>query len=201
MQTNMTLWAEWWNERSKAMNTANKLTLLRVILVPLFMMFLLLDSTWAQETALIIFVIASLTDMLDGKIARKYNQITNFGKFMDPLADKMLTTAAFLIFMEKGIIGSWALMIILAREFMVSGVRLLAAGEGNVIAASFWGKFKTVSQMVAIIATILLMLSTKFVPEQTAMAVSAILIWISIIFTVISGVEYVVKNKSSLKTK
>lgn len=183
------------------MNTANKLTLLRVILVPLFMIFLLLDSTWAQVTALVIFVIASLTDMLDGKIARKYNQITNFGKFMDPLADKMLTTAAFLIFMEKGIIGSWALMIILAREFMVSGVRLLAAGEGNVIAASFWGKFKTVSQMVAIIATILLMLSTKFVPEQTAMAVSAILIWISIIFTVISGVEYVVKNKSSLKTK
>ena len=101
------------------MNTANKLTILRVILVPVFMAFLLMESTWAHIVALVVFIIASLTDMLDGKIARKYNMITNFGKFMDPLADKMLTTAAFLIFMEKGIIGSWALMIILAREFMV----------------------------------------------------------------------------------
>lgn len=183
------------------MNTANKLTILRVILVPVFMVFLLMESTWAHVVALLVFIIASLTDMLDGKIARKYNMITNFGKFMDPLADKMLTTAAFLIFMEKGIIGSWALMIILAREFMVSGVRLLAAGEGNVIAASFWGKFKTVSQMVAIIATILLMLSTQFVPENTAVLVSAILIWISIVFTIISGVEYVIKNIGSLKMK
>lgn len=183
------------------MNTANKLTILRVILVPVFMVFLLMESTWAHVVALLVFIIASLTDMLDGKIARKYNMITNFGKFMDPLADKMLTTAAFLIFMEKGIIGSWALMIILAREFMVSGVRLLAAGEGNVIAASFWGKFKTVSQMVAIIATILLMLSTQFVPENTAVLVSAILIWISIVFTIISGVEYVIKNIDSLKMK
>lgn len=183
------------------MNTANKLTILRVILVPVFMAFLLMESTWAHIVALVVFIIASLTDMLDGKIARKYNMITNFGKFMDPLADKMLTTAAFLIFMEKGIIGSWALMIILAREFMVSGVRLLAAGEGNVIAASFWGKFKTVSQMVAIIATILLMLSTQLVPENTAYLISAILIWISIVFTIISGVEYLVKNIGSLKMK
>lgn len=183
------------------MNTANKLTILRVILVPLFMIFLLCEGTAMHVAALVVFIVASLTDMLDGQIARKYNQITNFGKFMDPLADKMLTTAAFLIFMEQGIINSWALMIILAREFMVAGVRLSAAGEGNVIAASFWGKFKTVSQMVAIIATIILTLDSGIVPAVVGAAVSAILIWISIVFTIISGVEYLIKNIGSLKMK
>ena len=176
------------------MNTANKLTILRVILVPLFMIFLLCEGTAMHIAALIVFIVASLTDMLDGQIARKYNQITNVGKFMDPLADK-------LIFMEQGIINSWALMIILAREFMVAGVRLSAAGEGNVIAASFWGKFKTVSQMVAIIATIILTLDNGIVPAGAGTVVSAILIWISIVFTIISGVEYLIKNIGSLKMK
>ena len=182
------------------MNTANKLTLLRVVLVPVFMVLLMAEGASMHMAALAVFVIASLTDMLDGQIARRCNQITNFGKFMDPLADKMLTTAAFLIFMEQGIINSWALMIILAREFMVSGVRLSAASEGNVIAASFWGKFKTVSQMAAIILTILLT-NIKAVPEQAGISVSAIFIWISIIFTVVSGVEYLMKNKHCLKMK
>lgn len=182
------------------MNTANKLTILRIILVPVFMIFALLDGPIMHFIALAIFIVASITDTLDGQIARKYNQITNFGKFMDPLADKMLTTAAFLVFMEQGIINSWAILIILVREFVVSGIRLSAASEGNVIAASFWGKFKTVSQMVAIIVT-LLITNLAFVPQSTGYVISAICIWISIVFTVISGVEYVAKNIGCLKLK
>ena len=165
------------------MNTANKLTLFRVVLVPVFMVLLLIDNFACQMAALGVFVLASLTDMLDGQIARKRNQITTFGKFMDPLADKVLTTAAFVIFLEKGIINSWALMLILAREFMVAGIRLCAVGEGKVIAASFWGKFKTVSQMAA------------------TRTISAVLVWISIIFTVISGIEYLTQNWKMMKMK
>ncbi len=182
------------------MNTANKLTILRIILVPIFMIFALLDGTSMHFIGLAIFVIASITDHLDGQIARKCNQITNFGKFMDPLADKMLTTAAFLVFMEQGIINSWAILIILVREFVVSGIRLSAASEGNVIAASFWGKFKTVSQMVAIIVTMLLT-NLAFIPQVTGYVISAICIWISIVFTVISGVEYAAKNINCIKMK
>lgn len=182
------------------MNTANKLTLFRVVLVPVFMALLLIDSFACQMAALGVFIIASLTDMLDGQIARKRNQITTFGKFMDPLADKVLTTAAFVIFLQKGVIGSWALMLILTREFMVAGVRLCAVGEGKVIAASFWGKFKTVSQMVAIIASIII-LNLPIIPQPTGVIISAILIWISIVFTVISGIEYLMQNWSMMKLK
>jgi len=181
------------------MNLANKLTLLRVVLVPVFMVLLLMDGMWFKIGALAVFVIASLTDMLDGQIARRYNQITTFGKFADPLADKMLTTAAFLGFMEMGIINSWALLIILLREFAVSGIRLAAAGEGEVIAASFFGKFKTVAQMVAIIATLLLMILP--VEQTAANIISAALIWISIVFTVLSGADYVVRNWKLMKLK
>ena len=182
------------------MNTANKLTLFRVVLVPVFMVLLLIDNFACQMAALGVFVLASLTDMLDGQIARKRNQITTFGKFMDPLADKVLTTSAFVIFLEKGIINSWALMLILAREFMVAGIRLCAVGEGKVIAASFWGKFKTVSQMAAIIASILI-LNLAIVPAVAARTISAVLVWISIIFTVISGIEYLVQNWKLMKLK
>jgi len=182
------------------MNLANKLTLLRVILVPVFMAFLLVDTTVCQILALAVFIIASLTDMLDGQIARRCNQITTFGKFADPLADKMLTTAAFLIFMQKGIIDSWALMLILVREFAVSGVRLAAAGDGNVIAASFFGKFKTVAQMAAIIITILIT-NISAIPQSISYTMSGALIWISVVFTVLSGADYVIKNKHLLKLK
>lgn len=182
------------------MNLANKLTLLRVALVPVFMAFLLIDTTPCQITALAVFIIASLTDMLDGQIARKCNQITTFGKFADPLADKMLTTAAFLIFMQKGIIDSWAVMIILVREFAVSGVRLAAAGDGNVIAASFFGKFKTVAQMAAIIITILIT-NISAIEPSTSYTVSAALIWISVVFTVLSGADYLIKNWHLMKLK
>ena len=182
------------------MNTANKLTLLRVVLVPVFMAFLLMNGTAWQLAALAVFVIASLTDMLDGQIARRCNQITTFGKFADPLADKMLTTAAFLVFMQKGIINSWAVMIILAREFMVAGVRLAAVSEGKVIAASFWGKFKTVSQMAAIIIAILV-LNIPAVPQSAAVIVTNIFVWISVVLTVISGTDYLVKNWNLMKLK
>ena len=187
-------------ERRIFMNTANKLTLLRVVLVPVFMSFLLMNGTAWQLAALAVFVIASLTDMLDGQIARRCNQITTFGKFADPLADKMLTTAAFLVFMQKGIINSWAVMIILAREFMVAGVRLAAVSEGKVIAASFWGKFKTVSQMAAIIIAILV-LNISAVPQSAAVIVTNIFVLISVVLTVISGADYLVKNWNLMKLK
>ena len=157
------------------MNTANKITILRVILVPIFMILFMMESKASLYASLAVFVIASITDAVDGYIARHYNQITAFGKFVDPLADKMLTTAAFLILLYKGIINPWAVMIILAREFMVTGVRLLAAADGNVIAASFWGKLKTVSQMVAIIAAIIL--TDNFFPQTAASVITNILVF------------------------
>ncbi len=179
------------------MNTANKITLLRVVLVPIFMVLLMMESTACRVGALIVFIIAALSDAADGYIARHYNQITNFGKFVDPLADKMLTTAAFVILLHYGRMSVWALMIVLAREFMVSGVRLVAAADGKVIAASMWGKLKTVSQMVAVIAAIILLLPVF--PEMPAKIITDILVWISVVFTVISGVDYLWKNRNVLK--
>ncbi len=181
------------------MNIANKLTVLRIIMVPVFMTFLMLDisNPVFVAMALVLFVVASLTDTLDGYIARHYNMITDFGKFMDPLADKMLTTAAFLCLMHHGRASAVAVMLILAREFIVSGIRLVAAGNGNVIAASIWGKMKTVFQMVAIIAAIILMF--PFFPESAAIMISEILVWLSAIVTVISGADYVIKNIDIIK--
>lgn len=186
------------------MNLANKLTILRVVLVPVFMAFLLAKGIGYQIAALAVFIIASLTDMLDGKVARRYNQMTTFGKFADPLADKMLTTAAFLVFMQQGIIDVWAVMIILLREFAVSGVRLAAAGEGKVIAASFFGKFKTVAQMAAIIITMLIniiVMSGNLITRSVGNHISAALIWISVVFTVLSGADYIIKNWGLMKLK
>lgn len=176
------------------MNIANKLTVLRIIMVPFFMLFLMLDITNPVyiTIALVLFIVASLTDTLDGQLARRYNMITDFGKLMDPLADKMLTTAAFLGLMSFGRASAWAVMIILTREFIVSGIRLVAAGDGKVIAASIWGKLKTVFQMVAIIASILLLYPA--VPEETAVLITSVLIWLSAGVTLVSGADYVVKN-------
>lgn len=179
------------------MNTANKITLLRVVLVPLFMALFLCKSPLCLILALVVFIIASITDAVDGYIARNYNQITNFGKFVDPLADKMLTTAAFVILVSYERMSVWALMIVLAREFMVSGIRSMAAADGKVIAASMWGKLKTVSQMVAIIAAIILML--PHFPETAAKIITDILVWLSVVFTVISGADYLMQNRSVLK--
>lgn len=182
------------------MNLANKLTLLRVVLVPIFIVFMTVDALWAKIIGLIVFIIASLTDMLDGQIARKRNLITTFGKFADPLADKMLTTAAFLVFMQKDIIDLWPVFIILIREFAVSGIRLAAAAEGEVIAASFWGKFKTVTQMLSIIVGIILMCIPQ-IPLSVSNMITLVLVWVCVLFTVISGAEYIVKNWKLMNLK
>ena len=133
------------------MNLANKLTMLRIILVPIFLIFIVVKGIpYGSIIATLIFIIASLTDQLDGYIARSRNEITNFGKFMDPLADKLLVTAALISLVEFNLIPGWATVVIIAREFAVSGLRTLAASEGKVIAASWWGKIKTVTQIIAI---------------------------------------------------
>ena len=158
----------------------------RVICVPIFVVLFLFELyIWAFA----VFVIASLTDLFDGKIARKYNMVTNFGKIMDPLADKVLVYAAFCLFVEKGLVPAWMLIIILAREFAVSGMRTVAASEGKVIAAGMTGKIKTTLQMIA---TCFLILA----PYHEYIALGGkILLWASLVMTIVSGTEYIVKNK------
>lgn len=182
------------------MNTPNKLTVVRIALAPLYLLLMMVNFPHHHLVAGLVFGAAALTDMFDGKIARKYNLITNLGKFLDPLADKMLTTAAFLGFLALGRIDVWALMLILTREFMVTSVRLLAAKDGNVIAASFAGKLKTVMQFVAIIYMMVALewhSLAGLLPTLPAAAfniplfVGRILVWVSVVFTMISGFEYV----------
>ncbi|MCR5517639.1 MAG: CDP-diacylglycerol--glycerol-3-phosphate 3-phosphatidyltransferase [Lachnospiraceae bacterium] len=172
------------------MNLPNKLTILRVLLIPVFLLCLLNEY---NILALIIFVIASLTDMLDGKIARKYNLVTNFGKFMDPLADKLLVSSALISFVGLGRMPIWIVVVIISREFIISGFRLVAADKGVVIAASMWGKVKTVTQMVMIIV-LLCELQVGF-----AEVLEGILIYASLILTVVSLVDYIVKNIDVMK--
>jgi len=174
------------------MNLPNKLTLFRVILIPFFIVVLMIDSIpYNDFIALGIFIVASLTDMLDGKIARKYNLVTNFGKFMDPLADKLLVCSALICLIELNRIPAWMVIVIIAREFIISGFRLIASDNGVVIAASYWGKFKTVFQMVAVCLMI--------VNIQALSIVTLIILWIAVILTVVSLVDYIVKNKAILK--
>ncbi|MDO4534763.1 MAG: CDP-diacylglycerol--glycerol-3-phosphate 3-phosphatidyltransferase [Clostridium perfringens] len=185
------------------MNLANKLTLLRIILVPVFLIFFLVQGIdYGTIIATIIFIVASITDQLDGHIARSRNQITTFGKFMDPLADKLLVTAVFVCLVQIDMIPAWAVIIILSREFAVSGLRSIAASNGLVIAASWWGKIKTVTQMVAIILFLLTVnimsltntsLTINYLPFFTWAA--NIVFYIAVIITVISGVDYFVKNR------
>ncbi len=174
------------------MNIANQLTLLRIVLVPVFMYFLLAGN---MTLAAAVFIVASITDFLDGYLARKLNLITNLGKFMDPLADKILVMAAFICLVEIGTVSSWAVVIILGREFIVSIFRAVAAAEGIVIAASWWGKLKTNSQMLAII--LLLFNDTPF--EVMNGQLAQIILWIAVALTVVSGVDYIIKNKQVLK--
>ncbi len=171
------------------MNLPNKLTVLRVIMVPFFVLFMLTDlggeaNKWI---ALAIFAVASLTDMLDGKIARARGLVTNFGKFMDPLADKLLVCSAMICLIPSGKLPAWIVIIIIAREFIISGFRLVASDNGIVIAASYWGKFKTVAQMVMIIVLI-----ADF--GGVFNVVGTALIWVSLILTIVSLVDYVAKN-------
>ena len=171
------------------MNLPNKLTVLRVIMVPFFVFFMLTDTGGAANKwiSLAIFCIASLTDLLDGKIARARNLVTNFGKFMDPLADKLLVCSAMICLIPLGKLEAWFVIVIIAREFIISGFRLVASDNGIVIAASYWGKFKTVSQM-AMIIVLIAELGGVFDMIGTA------LIWVSLILTVISLIDYVAKN-------
>ena len=166
------------------MNTANKLTILRVIMIPLFLLVLYLHVPGANYWALAIFVLASLTDTLDGYIARHYNQITDFGKFMDPLADKCLVTAAMLWFVEIGQMPGWALLVVIVREFGVSGLRMVAADKGRVIAAGWSGKVKTASTMVCIVLMLL----------PIAHWINSICVAVIVLTTIYSGVEYFMKN-------
>ena len=177
------------------MNLPNKLTLARIIAVPFF---IAAYMTGHFGIAIVLFILASLTDMLDGQIARKYNLITNFGKIMDPLADKILVYSAFCLFVADGIVPAWMLIVILAREFVVAGMRTVAASEGIVIAADMSGKIKTVLQMIAVPLLLLYQaleqgnIITGLVPVSY---LSKIFLWASIILTIYSGVEYIIKNK------
>lgn len=177
------------------MNLPNKLTIFRVILIPFFVVFLLLDPSnqTYRYIADAIFIIASLTDMLDGKIARKYNLVTNFGKFMDPLADKLLVSAAMICLIATGQLAAWIVIVIISREFIISGFRLIASDNGIVIAASYWGKFKTVFQMLMIIVLI----ANIQIPFFTVLG--TILIYVALVLTIVSLIDYIVKNKDVLK--
>lgn len=186
------------------MNLPNKLTVFRVILIiPFVLLMLGSHAQWgwfmavfggivdyADHIALGIFIIASLTDMLDGKIARKYNLVTNFGKFMDPLADKLLVCSAMICLIELDRIPAWIVIIIISREFIISGFRLVAADNRVVIAASYWGKFKTTFQMVMV---------CLMIADIEALAIlTQIVMWIAVVLTIVSLVDYLVKNKSVL---
>ena len=175
------------------MNLPNKLTMLRVIMIPFFVVFLMyLPLGGAGKwIALVIFIAASLTDLLDGKIARKYGLVTNFGKFMDPLADKLLVCSALVCLTALDRIPAWIVCIIVAREFAISGFRLVAAEQGLVIAASYWGKFKTTFQMIMVILMI--------ADIEALRPLTMIVMWIATVLTVVSLIDYIAKNRDVLK--
>lgn len=174
------------------MNLPNKLTMFRVILIPFFVLFMLVDITGADKwIALTIFIVASLTDLLDGKIARKYNLVTNFGKFMDPLADKLLVCSALICLVEMAKLPAWMVIVIIAREFIISGFRLIASDNGVVIAASYWGKFKTTFQMI--------MICLLIADIEAINIITNVIVWVALILTVVSLIDYLVKNKDIMK--
>lgn len=175
------------------MNLPNKLTVLRVILIPFFVALLLMEggeNQMLRYVSAVVFVVASLTDMLDGKIARKYNMVTNFGKFMDPLADKLLVCSALICLVELKQFPAWMCIVIVSREFIISGFRLVAVEQGVVIAASYWGKFKTTFQMIAIVLLI--------VNIRALFPVTLLFVWAALILTIISLVDYIAKNHKVL---
>ena len=175
------------------MNLPNKLTVLRVCMIPFFVVMLLLNGGENQTyryIAAAIFIVASLTDMLDGKITRKYNLVTNFGKFMDPLADKLLVCSALICLVDLKQLPAWMVIVIISREFIISGFRLVASDNGIVIAASYWGKFKTTFQMISVILLIVR------IPALTVL--TQICVWTALVLTVISLVDYIAKNHKVL---
>ena len=181
------------------MNLPNKLTIFRVILIVPFIILLLGGNTglfgsfslYSDYVALVVFIIASLTDLLDGHIARKHNLITNFGKFMDPMADKLLVAAALIALVELNRIPSWVVIIIISREFIISGFRLIASDNGVVLAASYWGKFKTTFQMI--------MICLMIANIPILHIITAVIMWVALALTVISLMDYLIKNKDIMK--
>ena len=175
------------------MNLPNKLTILRMIMIPVFLVVLYIPGLGmaGNIAAAAIFILASITDFLDGKIARKYNLVTNFGKFMDPLADKLLVCSALIALVDFDKVAAWIVIIIIAREFIISGFRLIAADNGVVIAASYWGKFKTVFQMVAVCLLI--------VDIPVLHILTQLILWIAVILTIVSLIDYLIKNKDVMK--
>lgn len=173
------------------MNTANKLTLTRVVMIPIFLVVLYLDFPFHDYIALSIFILASLTDLIDGYVARHYDQVTDFGKFMDPLADKLLVMSAMLYFVEAGLMPAWALLVVIAREFAVTALRLIAVEGGRVIAAGWSGKVKTASTMVCICLMLL----------PIPLLLMQICVGVIVLTTVYSGIEYFVKNKDVINWK
>ena len=171
------------------MNIANKVTVLRLLLIPVFLV-LYYNYGTTYNIAAIVFVIASLTDAIDGHLARSRNLVTTFGKFVDPLVDKLLTMAAFVVLVESGIIPAWAVIIIIARELIITGFRTLAADKGITIAASKWGKLKTTSQMISLV---LLLLNNTSLNK-----IGVYVFYIAVLLTIISGFDYIVKNKEVL---
>lgn len=193
------------------MNLPNKLTVLRIILVPFMVAAMLIPFPFHYLVAGLIFGAASLTDYFDGKIARERNLITNFGKFADPIADKILVVSALVCFLANGLCDPIIILIVLFREFVVTSIRLSAASSGTVVAANMWGKVKTVTQMIAIIAVFVFQVALEvyavfpYAPqlaiqmmENIFYVVGEIMMWISVVFTVISGVKYVLDNKDAI---
>lgn len=179
------------------MNLPNKLTLLRVCMIPFFVVFMLTDIAGdaGKWIALAIFILASMTDWLDGYLARKNNLVTNFGKFMDPLADKLLVCSAMICLVEMEKMAAWMVIIIISREFIISGFRLIASDNGVVIAASYWGKFKTVFQMLMIILLI------ADIQNGVIQGITTVFVWIALVLTVVSLIDYLIKNKGVLSAK
>ncbi|MBQ1352328.1 MAG: CDP-diacylglycerol--glycerol-3-phosphate 3-phosphatidyltransferase [Firmicutes bacterium] len=176
------------------MNLPNKLTLLRIILVPVFIVVLMTGHYYISA---VIFVVASLTDMLDGKIARKYDLVTDFGKLMDPLADKLLVMSALICLVQLGDIPGWMAIVILGREFAITGLRTVAASSGVVIAAGWTGKIKTVLQMIAVV--LILLRNWPFV--YLGIPMDQIVLWAAVVMTIVSGAEYIIKNRHVISTK
>ena len=192
------------------MNLANKLTLIRIFLVPVFLLFIATkDIPYGSFIATFIFILASITDKLDGYVARSRNQITNFGKFMDPLADKLLVTTALISLVELHVVPAWAVVVIIAREFAVSGLRSIAAAQGRVIAASWWGKIKTVIQIIAIILLLLKVnihdsidlkhfVADSYYLKEFFVIVPNIMLMVAVVITLVSGYDYFKKNKEAV---
>lgn len=185
------------------MNLANKITISRILATPVFLFFLVpgwfgqffgLDQ-WGRYAAAVVFILASITDMVDGNIARKNNMVTELGKFLDPVADKLLVTSALIAFIRTDNLSVWAVFIIIAREFIVTGFRVIAAGRGVIIAADKWGKIKTVIQIVAIVAILIRNFPISLI---TDFPLGMILMYIAVVLTVISGINYIAKNAKVL---